>query len=157
MWEKAYTTTRKTPAATIAWRWLPTKNEHGGRGHHTRHCCGPPWVSSVHRRNQVPALDLGSSSSTSLRLLDTTKKERERKEAVCGAKTAGFKTTGFEPPNPVSETELPTSGCGAATVHRRRGFGGTHPHHRGKHGWKLYQAGSHENCLAQNSFSVSSV
>ena len=73
-----------------------------------RHCFGgPPWVSSVHRHNQVPALDLGSSSSTSLRLLDTTKKERERKEAVCGAKTAGFKTTGFEPPNPVSETELP--------------------------------------------------
>jgi len=76
---------------------------------------------------------------------------------VCGAKTAGFKTTGFEPPNPVSETELPTSDCGAATVHRRRGFGGTHPHHRGKHGWKLYQAGSHENCLAQNSFSVNLV
>eukprot|EP00956_Cyclotella_meneghiniana_P035816 scaffold118478_cov62-Cyclotella_meneghiniana.AAC.9 len=28
---------RKTPAATIAWRWLPTKNEHGGRGHRARH------------------------------------------------------------------------------------------------------------------------
>ena len=89
---------RKTPAATIAWRWLPTKNEHGGRGHRARHCCGPPWVSSVHRHNQVPALDLGSSSSTSLRMLDTTKRRRRLgEEAVCGAKTAGFKTTCFEP------------------------------------------------------------
>ena len=75
---------------------------------------------------------------------------------MCGAKTAGFKTTGFEPPNPVSETELPTSDCGAATVHRRRGFGGTHPHHhRGDHDWKLYQAGSHENRLEHKTPSLS--
>ena len=74
-----------------------------------------------------------------------TDKDKDKDKDVCDAKKLrGLKTLLFEP-RPRLE-RLPT--CVVAQPRcTRRGFGVSHPHHRDDHGWKLYQAGIHENRL----------
>jgi hypothetical protein len=77
--------------------------------------------------------------------------DKDPKEKVCGAETAGFKPTGFEPSPRQKMTARPAA---RSAANDNDGVLVPHPTTEAIMAGSSYQAGIHENCLATKLFLV---